>query len=486
MGRGRVAVLGSVLAVLAVAGPAHAVTVIDYEAELGAPAGTHAPYFITTGPDGTLWYTDAATGAGGGIGRLNTSGTRLFAIQSNTPTFDLLRAPDGSMYWTAPSSSSAYVRAPDGKISTGGPAVYRKWGITFAGGRVLFGYNQVEQGMSYHGICKDLAFDCNYAAGTGAPRPTGLAADGGGVVWVALYENDQLVRADAGTLARLSTVNLPAGSGPYRIALGPDGNLWVAEYKANAIDQITPGSVRTRFPMPNPGSGPNEIIAGPDGALWITEYDGNRIARMTTSGVVTNEFPVPTPNSKPWGLTVGPDGAIWFTESAAGRIGRVQFDSGSTGGGPGTGSGTGGVLRDTFAPRFTSALAAVPTRFRVGKSATSVSAKKAAPIGTRLRFSLSEPAAVTITFLQPRSGRKVNGICRAPTRSNRKKNRCTRYVSVGSLRRRGLTGANAVAFSGRIGKRALAPGRYVVSAVAKDAAGNVSKASTRSITIVTS
>ena len=46
-----------------------------------------------------------------------------------------------------------------------------------------------------------------------------------------------------------------------------------------------------------------------------------------------------------------------------------------------------------------------------------------------------------------------------------------------------LQGANKVVFTGRIGRRALAPSSYRATVTAKDAAGNVSKPSTASFTI---
>jgi hypothetical protein len=45
-------------------------------------------------------------------------------------------------------------------------------------------------------------------------------------------------------------------------------------------------------------------------------------------------------------------------------------------------------------------------------------------------------------------------------------------------------GANGFVFSGRIGRRALTPGRYQVALTATDAAGNTSRPATRVFTIV--
>jgi len=57
-------------------------------------------------------------------------------------------------------------------------------------------------------------------------------------------------------------------------------------------------------------------------------------------------------------------------------------------------------------------------------------------------------------------------------------------VTVAALKRRGIQGPNLVPFSGRIRHKALRPGAYRAAVTAKDAAGNVSKASNASFAIV--
>src|SRR5206468_4486896 len=81
------------------------------------------------------------------------------------------------------------------------------------------------------------------------------------------------------------------------------------------------------FPVPTGGSQPIQITTGPDGNLWFTEGNisyGNNIARITTSGVIT-EFPVPTGSSQPWAIRTGPDGSLWFTELHGNKIVRVNI-----------------------------------------------------------------------------------------------------------------------------------------------------------------
>ena len=115
------------------------------------------------------------------------------------------------------------------------------------------------------------------------------------------------------------------GAGSLRIALGPDGNLWFTESRANKIGRITPSGEITEFPAPAAGGYPAGICAGPDGNLWFAENGSNRIGRITPQGSIT-EFPIPNafPLGGPAEITTGPDGNLWFTETDGGVGGRVR------------------------------------------------------------------------------------------------------------------------------------------------------------------
>jgi virginiamycin B lyase len=69
------------------------------------------------------------------------------------------------------------------------------------------------------------------------------------------------------------------------------------------------------------------IAAGPDGNLWVTEYFGNNVAKVTTSGAIT-EYPVPTtPGTNGpgmWGITAGPHRSLWFTEFFANKVASIE------------------------------------------------------------------------------------------------------------------------------------------------------------------
>jgi plastocyanin len=116
------------------------------------------------------------------------------------------------------------------------------------------------------------------------------------------------------------------------------------------------------------------------------------------------------------------------------------------------------------------------TRFRVGRGRGA---------GSAFRFQLSEPARVRIVIERLLPGRRLGGRCSEPSARNRGAPRCIRSVVVATLVRSNRTaGSNTIAFSGRVGRRALRPGRYRATLSATDAAGNRSRPKRRSFRIV--
>jgi hypothetical protein len=150
---------------------------------------------------------------------------------------------------------------------------------------------------------------------------------------------------------------------------------------------------------------------------------------------------------------------------------------------------TGGGSTADRTPPVLSRVSLTNQRFRRSARATATTAARrpanAAKVGTTLRFTLSETATVTVAFERASSGRRLGTSCQAPTARLRAHKPCTRYVHAGTLTRRALrAGARQIAFSGRLGAKALAPGSYRVTLIATDAAGNRSRPHRLSFTIV--
>jgi hypothetical protein len=106
-----------------------------------------------------------------------------------------------------------------------------------------------------------------------------------------------------------------------------------------------------------------------------------------------------------------------------------------------------------------------------------------AKAGSRIRFTLSETASVRVAVARSSVGRRVGGKCRAPSKANRKRPKCKRFVKVGSLALAGKSGPNSFKFKGRVAGRRLAAGKYRATATATDGAAQVSKAVTASFKV---
>jgi hypothetical protein len=114
-------------------------------------------------------------------------------------------------------------------------------------------------------------------------------------------------------------------------------------------------------------------------------------------------------------------------------------------------------------PPVLRSLAIRPKRFRIAGRA---------PRGARVSYVLSDAATVRITVERAALGRRVGGACVRPSRGNRGRRACTRFVRMpGARRHAARKGANRTAFSGRIGGRRLGAGRYRLAALAANAAG---------------
>jgi hypothetical protein len=145
--------------------------------------------------------------------------------------------------------------------------------------------------------------------------------------------------------------------------------------------------------------------------------------------------------------------------------------------------GTGpGLTVDRVPPRLT-LLGMLRRRFAVSRLPTAISA--AGRRGTAFRYTLSEPARVTFRIYRLLPGRRVGRRCLAPTRARRRRPPCTRALLRGTLRRTvARAGRRSTPFTGRIGRRALALGRYRATLTTADAAGNVSAPRSITFTVV--
>jgi streptogramin lyase len=257
--------------------PAGAVTINEFWTYSGYPE------YITSGPDGNLWFTE---GRSNKIGRITPAGV---ITEFTVPTADsypvgIVTGPDGNLWFTENSGNKI------GMITTAG---------VFA----------------------------EYAIPTADSGPWGIASGPDGNLWFTEFAGNKIgnITTDGTTLNEYDVPT--ASSGPTEITTGPDGNLWFTEYSGNKIGNVTTdGTTFNEYTVPTGASNPWGITTGPDNNIWFAEYAGSNIGQLIvgTDPIVINEYPLyPDKQGEPTGITVGFDGNIWFSDSFFGNIGQV-------------------------------------------------------------------------------------------------------------------------------------------------------------------
>ena len=111
-------------------------------------------------------------------------------------------------------------------------------------------------------------------------------------------------------------------------------------------------------------------------------------------------------------------------------------------------------------------------RWREGNRPAVISRRRRAPIGTTFSVTLDREATVRFAFTRRFHGRRVNGRCVARTHKNSHRRLCTRTVTVGRISFSGHSGANTLAFQGRIStSKKLPSGSYRAVITATNATG---------------
>lgn len=104
------------------------------------------------------------------------------------------------------------------------------------------------------------------------------------------------------------------------------------------------------------------------------------------------------------------------------------------------------------------------------------------PRGGQLTLRLSDAATVELRFERALGGRRAGGRC---VSGRRRGARCVRYVAAGTLRSKLVAGTRTIVLTGRIGAKALRPGRHRLRVSARAADGRRSAARSLILTIAT-
>jgi streptogramin lyase len=289
----------------------------------GFPAGS-SPRFITTGPDGLVWFTDSES-----VNRINADGTvsRFDAVPTfgaNPSLRSIVTGPDGNLWFTKFN--------PPGQIGKITPAGVMTQVSSFADGNVqdiiagpdgnLWFTRPFATGGGFVGRITTAGVVTEFTPPNTSPQPRTMAVGPDGNIW---YTDDgafptnvsAILRTDMnGVITQVAQAGVTAGfdAGVFadEITQGPDGNLWTSASSpgGGVILRVTPGGAVTPFTDPGLEDTLSDIVSvcgdlyvaqgiedGVDGSVW----------QVTTDGDLTEFADGLGPDASPEGLAASDD-----------------------------------------------------------------------------------------------------------------------------------------------------------------------------------
>lgn len=310
----------------------------------------------TNGLDGVASSAPLTVGAppvAGGtfefLGEFGSDGTGPGHFSTNLD--GLAVAPDGNLLVADRgvfSTGSIGMYAPDGTFIRGlGDVTQRQYPVAAGAGE--HGQLVVLAGAEHAAFTQDGYVLGHDDCGFSKLNPwSSIAVDAGGNVFVggSIGGVPGVVACDAaGNELRSWTVAPSSGAASPYVAVGPDGNVYVAVgYTVEVYDET--GTLLRTFPGLDATA--HGIAVGPDGHVWVATFgsqvieyaaDGLRLTAFGSTGSVAGQFFTPGP------LAIEPDGSIAVADPYNHRIERFREITQPGGGGngnPGGGGGGGG------------------------------------------------------------------------------------------------------------------------------------------------
>jgi hypothetical protein len=406
--------------------------------------GETRPYDVVTDPAaGKIYWSDRGSTANSGLIRVgNLDGTEAKTLFSGEdfPGGLAIDPAAGKIYWT---------EELEGKIRVGN--------LDGTGARDLFTLENGPNGVAIDPVVGKIYWSIS-ASGSGSIRVGNLDGTGARDLFTGeVGPNGLAIDAAAGKIYW-------ADAGPGSVRVGNlDGtgaqDLFTGESIPRFVSLLRSPLAAT-IPAISGGSGTGSVLSCSQGT-WADDLLGAFLYRAPESfayqwsfngtdipGATSSSYTAPAPGSYTCRVTAANHAGSSAQTSAAHAVIAPLPPP----------------LPTLTAPSLSS-LTLAPTAFFAASSGSSIARVR---YGTTVSYRDSQAAAAAFTVLQAQPGVKRGRRCVAPSRnkSMRKLKRCQRTVALGRFSHGDVAGADSFHFTGRVGGRALNPGRFTLRATA--------------------
>src|SRR2546428_1593963 len=138
--------------------------------------------------------------------------------------------------------------------------------------------------------------------------PHTLVLDEQGIIWFTVQSGDRIGRLDTRTGA---FTEYKTRGRPYGIALDRAGNVWFCELAGDRLGRLDPKTGTITELALERGAQPRRMAVAPDGSLWVTLYGSGKLVRVDPAAQkVVKEYTLPAgERGGPYAVTIDRAGA---------------------------------------------------------------------------------------------------------------------------------------------------------------------------------
>ena len=291
--------------------------------------GAH-PHDPAVGADGALWFTEQMTNK---LGRLDpaTGAFKEYPLieGKNSGPHGLVADKDGNIWYTA--NFGGYIgkldprtgkiteyKMPDDTVDDPHTAAFDANGIlwfTAQGGNAVGRLDPSSGKIELKKVKTESAL------------PYGIQINNKGVPFFCELGTNKMGRIDPKTL-ELTDYALPEGARPRRLAIASDDSVYFTDFKGGNLGRLNPATGGVEM-WPSPGgrdSGPYGIAITPDGMVWYSE-SGVKPNTMIRFDPRTEKFAratIPSGGGVVRNMAATADGRVYIACSGVNKVGIVE------------------------------------------------------------------------------------------------------------------------------------------------------------------